>query len=119
MKSKVALAVAGLAMGAGMVAGAAPAVAATSAHSGNAAQRSCTYDVCMYSKKNLKGTWEGYNHYKNHCVSYDHAFTMRSLKINSSQGTTFWSKKGCKGQPSMSFKGHIKTNYTFTARSSR
>lgn len=45
---------------------------------------------------------------------------MRSLKITSSKGTTFWSKKGCKGTPSMSFKGHVSVkNYKFTARSSR
>ncbi|MFG2005190.1 hypothetical protein ACGFNU_39205 [Spirillospora sp. NPDC048911] len=84
------------------------------------AQRACTYDVCMYTKANFKGTWKGYNHYKNKCVNYDNAFKIRSLKINSSKGTTFWSKKGCKGTPSMSFKGHAKVkNYAFTARSSR
>ncbi|MFD0686163.1 hypothetical protein [Actinomadura fibrosa] len=84
------------------------------------AQRACTYDVCMYTKTNFKGTWKGYNHYRNKCVSYDSAFKIRSLKINSSKGTTFWSKKGCKGTPSMSFRGHVKVkDYKFTARSSR
>ncbi|MBO2454957.1 hypothetical protein J4573_48275 [Actinomadura barringtoniae] len=96
------------------------ATTAQASEGGATTQRACTYDVCMYSGKNFTGKWEGYNHYKNHCVSYDHAFKMRSLKINSSVGTTFWSKKGCTGTPSVSWAGHAKVkSYTFTARSSR
>jgi hypothetical protein len=114
------------ALGLGIAATAAlvPLTAATSAQAAPADQhktvqaKACGYDVCMYTGKKYTGKKWGYNHYGNKCATFDHATKIRSLKITSSRGTTFYSKKGCKGTASKSFAGHVSVpNYKFTARS--
>lgn len=94
-----------------------PFVTATSAEAAEAAAR-CGYDVCMYTKKNYKGTMKGYNHWEMKCTNYDRTFKMKSLRITSNRGTTFYAKKNCKGKASKSFRGNVNNpNYSFTARS--
>ncbi|TDD34481.1 hypothetical protein E1287_16440 [Actinomadura sp. KC06] len=94
---------------------AAPAEAAPNS---DAAAARCGYDICMYTKKNYKGTMKGYNHWQMECTNFDRKFKMKSLKITSNKGTTFYAKKGCKGRASKSFRGNVNIpNYAFTARS--
>ncbi|MEU6782147.1 hypothetical protein ABZ912_23330 [Nonomuraea angiospora] len=84
------------------------------------AQARCGYDECTYTKKKYKGRMSGHNFNGNKCTTFDHAFKIRSLKITGPRGTTYWSKKGCKGTPSKTFAGNVSVpNYRFTARSSR
>ncbi|MET9251110.1 hypothetical protein [Nonomuraea sp. NPDC003709] len=99
---------------------AAQSTAGAAPQTAQAAQARCGYDECTYTKKKYKGRMSGHNFYGNKCTTFDHAFKIRSLKITSPRGTTYWSKKGCKGTPSKSFAGNVSIpNYRFTARSSR